>query len=152
MLEHVESDLLVPGRAYETVVAVGLEKGNADAKRVEKYVQDSVIKRRSVETTAQFDHLAAETEIDSADAAVLRLTDEADGIAVMDEGYARHVADAVDVGTRGTAYLVLSAVERGNLTSDDARDTIDGMLDAGWHCSTDCYAKILQKLAELASE
>lgn len=149
-LERVGSDLLVPGRAYDGVVAAGMEAGGADAKRVEEYVQDGVLQRRSVEATEQFDRLVAETELTPTDAAVLHLADEADGIAVLDEGHARRVADAVDVGTRSTAYLVLLAVERGDLSADEARDAIDAMLDAGWHCSPDLYAQVLRKLDELA--
>lgn len=151
-LERVGSDVLVPDRAYDEVVAAGTKTGDADAKRVEEYVQDGALQRRPVEATEQFDRLVAETELAPADAAVLHLADAADGIAVLDEGYGRRVADAVDVGTRSTAYLVLLAVERGGLQADEGRDIIDGMLDAGWHCSPDLYAKLVRKLDSLRPE
>jgi predicted nucleic acid-binding protein len=84
--------------------------------------------------------------------AVILLADELEGSAVLDEDYGRTVAETEGVETRGTAYLVLSRVKDGEMEPEDAREIIDGMLDAGWYCSTDLYSKILRKLEEFAPE
>lgn len=152
VLEPLQRELLVPGRVYEEVVSDGIEKGYADARRVDEFVRNGPLQRERVEETERFRTLVAETELTPADTAVLLLADEVDGTAVMDEKHGRDVADVEGIDTRGTAYLLLSLVERGALGREDARDSIDAMLDAGWHCSPNLYAKIVRKLDELASE
>ncbi len=52
----------------------------------------------------------------------------------MDDAYGRDIAAVEAIETRGTAYLVLSLVRDGELEADDARETLEAMLDAGGHC------------------
>ena len=66
------------------------------------------------------------------------------------ETYGRDVAAAEGITTRGTAYLVLKLASEGTLSVDDARTVIDAMIDEGWYCAPDVYAKIVQKLDSLA--
>nr|WP_281194876.1 DUF3368 domain-containing protein [Halorubrum sp. F4] len=48
--------------------------------------------------------------------------------------------------TSSAAYVVLSAVKRGDLSSDEGRETIDSMIDAGWYVAPDVYTKVVRKL------
>jgi len=64
----------------------------------------------------------------------------------MDDAYGRDIADVEGIKTRGTAYLVLSLVRDDELEADDARETLEAMLDAGWHCSPSLYSKLLSKI------
>ncbi|WP_132059657.1 DUF3368 domain-containing protein [Halorussus amylolyticus] len=152
VLARLDSKLLVPERVYEEVVERGIERGYADARRVNDWVKGGPLERERVEATDRFARLTSETRLSPADTAVLLLADEVDGTAVMDERYGRDIADTEEIDTRGTAFLILSLMKRRELTSDDARETIDAMLDAGWHCSPNLYAKILRTLDSLASE
>ena len=70
----------------------------------------------------------------------------------MDEGHGRDIADVEGIETRGTVYLLLSLAKRGDIPAEEARETVEAILDAGWHCSPNLYAKILRKLEELAPE
>lgn len=154
-LDVVESRnrrLVIPGRVYREVVGEGMKHGYADAKRVNALVRDGIIDQQAFEKNERFDQLVQNTPLSPADASVLLLADELEGTAVLDEAYGRTVAETEGIETRGTAYLVLSRVKEGELAAEDAREIIDAMVDAGWHCSTDLYAKILRKLDELASE
>lgn len=144
--------LVIPGRVYKEVVGEGMKHGYADAKRVNALVRDGTIEQQTFERDERFDQLVQSTPLSPADVAALLLADELGGIAVMDEGYGRTIAETEGVETRGTVYLVLSQVKDGELEAEDAREIIDEMVDAGWHCSTDLYARILRKLEEFASE
>ncbi len=104
----------------------------------------------SVETTALLTRLQDNSNLSDADVAVLVCADAHDGVAVMDETYGRDVAAAEGITTRGTAYLVLKLTSEGALSVDDARTVIDAMIDEGWYCAPDVYAKIVQKLGSLA--
>lgn len=148
----IDRRLVVPERVCREVVAEGLERGYADAKRVDTLIQDGTFERRAFEENERFGRLVRNTRLSEADTSVLLLADELGGTAVMDEGYGRSIAETEGVETRGTAYVVLSRVKDGDLAPDDAREIVDAMLDAGWHCSTDLYAKLLRKLDSLADE
>ncbi len=63
--------------------------------------------------------------------------------AVMDEAAGRSAAEVEGIGTRGTAYVVLSAVKRGDLSPEDGRETIDAMIDRGWYVAPDLYTKVV---------
>ena len=70
----------------------------------------------------------------------------------MDEAYRRDVAAVEGIGARGTAYVLFLLVERGETTADEARETLDAMVDAGWYCSPDLYATLVGKLGELSDD
>lgn len=148
--DALAADCLIPGMVYEEAVAEGLERGYPDARRVERAVEDGHFDVRKAERTDLAIRLIANPNLSRADAAVLALAEQVSGTAVMDERYGRTVADTEGVPTRGTAYLVVSLVRSGELAPDEARATIDAMLDAGWYCSPDLYARISRKIDALA--
>mgnify|MGYP006274953971 CR=1 FL=1 len=64
----------------------------------------------------------------------------------MDESAGRSAAEVEGAETRGTAYVVLSAVKQGELSPEEGREAIDAMIDRGWYVAPDLYAKIVRKL------
>jgi len=148
VVETFDEPRLVPERVYREVVAEGIEAGYADARRVEQAVEAD---RFSVVDVATDDssvgpRLERHNGLSDADVAVLACADARGGVAVMDEAAGRSAADVEGIETRGTAYLALAAVKRGDLPPDVGRETIDAMVDAGWYVAPDLYAKIVRKL------
>ncbi|MYL16836.1 DUF3368 domain-containing protein [Halorubrum terrestre] len=139
---------LVPERVYREVVTEGIEAGYDDARRIERAVEDGRLDVIEVD----LDDSAVATRLDrhaglsDADVAVLACADARDGVAVMDEAAGRSAAAVEGVETRGTAYVVLSAVKRGKLSAEAGREAIDSMIDRGWYVAPDLYAAILRKL------
>jgi predicted nucleic acid-binding protein len=150
LVQHLEASCVLPERVYEEVVETGLEQGSPDARRIERSVDADRFAILSVETTALLTRLQDNSNLSDADVAVLACADAHDGVAVLDETYGRDVAAAEGITTRGTAYLVLKLASEGTLSVDDARTVIDAMIDEGWYCAPDVYAKIIQKLESLA--
>ena len=150
LVQHLEASCVLPERVYEEVVETGLEQGYPDARRIERSVDADRFDIVSVETTSLLSRLQDNSNLSDADVAVLACADAHDGVAVMDETYGRDVAAAEGITTRGTAYLVLKLASEGTLSVDDARTVIDAMIDKGWYCAPDVYAKIVQKLESLA--
>jgi len=138
-------DVVTTRKVYDEVVTCGKEAGAPDARRVEKY-DLNIVEAPENET---HERLTDAPGLSDADASVLALVDERNATAVMDEKRGRSVADAEGIGVRGTAFLLLSAVKQDELTADRAREILDGMVDAGWYCSTSFYSKIVRKLEEL---
>jgi len=150
LVQHLESSCGLPERVYEEAVETGLEQGYPDARRIERSVDADRFAILSVETTALLTRLQNNSNLSDADVAVLACADAHDGVAVLDETYGRDVAAAEGITTRGAAYFFLKLTNEGTLSVADARTVIDAMIDEGWYCAPDVYAKIVQKLESLA--
>jgi predicted nucleic acid-binding protein len=150
LVQHLEASCVLPERVYQEVVETGLEQGYPDARRIERSVDADRFDIVAVETTPLLSRLQENSNLSDADVAVLACADAHDGVAVMDETYGRDVAAAEGITTRGTAYLVLKLASEGTISVDEARTVIDAMIDEGWYCAPDVYAKIIQKLESLA--
>jgi predicted nucleic acid-binding protein len=150
LVEKLPERCVVPDPIHEEVVATGLADGHADARRVERAIDDEILSVVSVDTTSTYERLCENQHLSDADAAVLAVADAHDAVAVMDEQYGRDVASAEGIETKGTAFLVLSVLKDGGITDEEAQATVDAMVDAGWYCSPDLYARLSQKIDELS--
>ncbi|GAB3688165.1 hypothetical protein GCM10028857_22020 [Salinarchaeum chitinilyticum] len=143
------SEAVVPEPVHREVVVDGIEAGHADARRVERAIDEAALRVVPVSDADTFDRIVRNERLTDADAAVLAVAASADAIAVMDEQYGRDVADAEGIPTRGTAFLVLRALRDDHIDAEEARTIVDDMVDAGWYCAPDLYAKLLEKIEEL---
>ena len=96
--------------------------------------------------TDGYEYLLETDSRSRADVSVPSCADSRGGVAVMDETYGRDVTSTEGIETRGTAYLVLSSAKRGVVDPERAREITDAMVDTGWCCAPDTYAKIVRKI------
>lgn len=148
-LAELDRQCVVPEAVYDEVVTVGVEEGHSDARVVERAIEDGVLDVRSVTDTTRRSRLQRFENLSEADVAVLALAAAKGAAAVMDERYGRSVAAAEDVPTRGTAFLVLRLLSIGVIDPDEARETIDRMVNAGWYCAPNVYATIRRRIDEI---
>ena len=148
VIETLDAPRIVPKAVHHEVVTAGVERGYDDARRIERAVEDDRIEVVTVDLdeSAAAERLQRHPGLSDADVAVLACADGRDGVAVMDESAGRSAAAVEDIETRGTAYLILSAVKRGAMTHEQGRETIDAMVDAGWYVAPDMYTKLVGKL------
>lgn len=139
-------DVVTTEGVHREVVVAGKEADAPDARRVERYGVEAVPAPES----ALHERLAESDGLSAVDAGVLALADDRDATALVDDRRARTVAEVEGIDVRGTAYLLLSAVDRGEKDGDEARAILDEMVDAGWYCSTSFYAKIRDRLDEVS--
>lgn len=147
-LEQLDERLVIPQAVYEEVVLRGRETGEPDAQVIARLVENGMFEVQDTEDGDVYRELLEDPHLSEADRAVLSLADVENGVAVADEEHARSVADVVGVETRGTLYLLFRLLKQGTMDADAVRETVDRMVDAGWYCSTDLYAKILRQLEE----
>ena len=145
VIETLDEPRLVPKAVYHEVVTAGVEQGYDDARRIERAVEDGLVDV-DLDDSPVADRLQRHPGLSDADVAVLACADARDGVAVMDESAGRSAAEVEDIETRGTAYLVLSAIKRGAMAPKRGRETIDTMVDAGWYVAPDVYTRILREL------
>ncbi|MFB6184829.1 MAG: DUF3368 domain-containing protein [Haloarculaceae archaeon] len=149
LVTALERACRLPERVHEEVVTAGVEAGYADARRVERAIEDDRLAVERAPETSLATQLARSDALSDADVAVLALAADLDGTAVMDERHGRAIAGAEGIPTRGTAYVVLTAQQRGYIDADTAGTTVDELLDAGWYCAPDLYAKIRDKIDDI---
>ena len=150
LVEKLDHECFLPRRVYREVVPTGIEEGYADAKRIERATESGVLSIFVVEETGFFEKLRRYEGLSTADVSVLTLAEARNGTAIMDEASGRTVADAEGIPIRGTAFFVLQLQREGIIDAEEARSTIDAMLDAGWYCAPDVYARIVRKIEELS--
>lgn len=145
VLDNLDESWLIPAPVYKEVVKAGIEEVYPDARRIERLVGDGVFLTADVEGSNLYKQLLENDSLSRADVSVPVCADRRDGVATMDESYGRDVAAAEGIDTRGTAYLVSSSARRGVVDPERAREIIDAMVDTGWCCAPDTYAKIVRK-------
>jgi len=131
---------------FKEVVEEGKRLGAPDAYVVEQMINESTIKVVEPREVEFVDLLIKTSNLHKAEAQVLALAKELDGIAVIDEGIARQVARIYNIEAHGTVYLLLRLVYRGSLSREKARKAVERMISAGWRLSAEEYAKLLRQL------
>jgi predicted nucleic acid-binding protein len=143
---------LVPEPVHEEVVAEGLDAGYADARRIQRAVEADRLEIREPPADGLIERLEQNDGLSEADISVLALTAATGGTAIMDEHRGRQVARVEEITVHGTAFLVLVALRDGALDRQETLDIIDEMIEAGWHCSTELYARIRERIDDLSEE
>lgn len=151
VVKTTDGPRLVPNPVYHEVVADGIEAGYDDARRIEQAVGDGILQVVDIEDSPTATRLARHPGLSDADVAVLACAEARDAVAVMDEAAGRSAAEVEGIETRGTAYLVLSAVKRGHLSPAAGRETIDAMIESGWYVAPDLYTRLVRKLESFES-
>lgn len=131
-------------KVVEEVVDRGKSLGAPDAFIVEQLVKQSIVKIREPKNTEFINQLLKISNLHKAEAEVLALTRELNGIAIIDEGIARQVARIYNIQSHGTVYLLLRLVYRGKLSKKQARKAVDKMISAGWRLTSEEYAKLIE--------
>ena len=151
-LSALDESCVIPERVYGEVVETGIEQGYPDARRIERCVDDGLFDVVAVEETPTFERLQRNPNLSDADVSVLACAADVEGVAVMDETHGRDVAATEGITTRGTAYIVLLCASREVIDADEARAVIDEMVDSGWYCVPNTYAKIVRRIETIQNE
>jgi predicted nucleic acid-binding protein len=140
-VDRLEGEKFIPEKVYEEVVEE--PENEPDAEKIRKTVEVDIFTVVPSEVEEESDFLS------QADLQVLKVAEDRDAVAVMDEENGRNVADVRGIETRGTAFIVLRMQKEGMISQKEAEKIIDRMIDEGWYCSTDLYKEIMKKIEEL---
>lgn len=148
LLEKIDAELIIPHSVFEEVVVKGRELGKPDASIIERLINEGIFKIEETGESGFYNKLKENENLSHADIEVLFLARERNCTAIMDEDYARRIAEAEGIHCRGTIYLIFSLLKRDVIGKEDTRETVDKMIESGWYCSTDLYAKILRRTGD----
>jgi predicted nucleic acid-binding protein len=139
--------VIIPPKVYEEVVVKGKEKGEGDALIVEELIKDGVLSVEEIEPTGVFRGL--ERELHKAEIEVLALAKKKKGIAIVDEGIAREIAEMLGIESHGSLYILFREVAEGKLSKEDARKKVDEMIKKGWRIRHEQYLDFLEILESI---
>jgi len=142
---------LIPEAVYDEVVIRGMQAGYEDARRIDRAVEDDIFEVVSVDRddSRVATGLAGHPGLSEADVDVLVCADRREAVAIMDEAAGRSTAMVEGIETRGTAFLILTAVKEGKINTAAGRKIIDGTIEAGWYLAPHFYTKVIWKLDSL---
>lgn len=127
----------------------GKSLGAPDSFLAEQLIRQSVIKVRKPENVEFMTQLLKISNLHQAEVEVLALAKELNGIAIIDENIARHVARIYNMQAHGTAYLLLRLLYKGKLSKKQVGEAVDKMISAGWRLTAEEYAKLIKPLKNL---
>ena len=140
---------------FEEVVREGKKKNAPEASLLEKLFADEIIKVHSISNEGYLNYvkeMAAVSEmlpLHEAEAEVLCLTKELNGIAITDDQVARSVAWMLGIELHGTGYVLGKIFGTGKIDEETLIEKIKEMRDSGWYVAAEDYLKIIGYLKNL---
>lgn len=145
-LEKFKEEKIIPKEVYEEVVIEGKRIGESDAQVIEKEIEKGTFEVKRVEKGKFYKKLSKVPNLSKADKKVLALAYKESGKAILDEDYARSVAELEGIKNRGSIYLLFRLLKQGEINVEEVKRTVNKMVEEGWYCSTDLYSQILIEL------
>jgi predicted nucleic acid-binding protein len=144
VFEGLKTEMLTAPSVKREVVDEGKRKGVPDAIVLEKLFEDGVFEVVEPEDKRFLSRLLETKGVHVTDCEVLTLARERKGLAVIDDQVARKTAKVYGVAYAGTPYVLMRAVSERLITKERAKQAVNEMVFAGWRCSVESYAKIME--------
>jgi predicted nucleic acid-binding protein len=137
------------------VVQEGKKKGDPEASLLELLFKEETIRVRNPSDNGYLEfvnEIAAKSEkhpLHEAEAGVLSLAKEVNGIAIADDKVVRKVANLLEIELHGTAYILGKLYMNEKIKKEDLIEKVTEMYNLGWHVSAEDYLKIIEYLKRL---
>lgn len=131
---------------YREVVEEGKKSGRPEVFAIEALVRGGIINIKAPSNMGYISALRENPKIHEADADVLTLAHELNGIALIDDEEARGMAEIERIEHHGTIYLLMRMKKMELLTKEEALAGLNEMIRMGWRCSTELYVEILMAI------
>jgi predicted nucleic acid-binding protein len=149
VFEGLKAEMLTPASVKREVVDAGKRKGVPDAGILGKLFEDHVFEVVEPKDKGVLSRLLDTRGLHVTDAEVLTLARERRGLAVIDDEVARKTAKVYGIAYVGTPYVLVRAVSEKLITKERAKQAVNEMISAGWRCSIESYAKIMEVLEKV---
>jgi predicted nucleic acid-binding protein len=153
--KEISGEKFTTTKVFNEVVQHGKKRGAPEASILEGLFKEEVIKIRNpsnIEFVKSVKEMAAELErqpLHEAEAEVLCLSKELDGIVIADDKVARAVAKLLNIEIHGTGYILGRIFAAGKIKKEQMIEKVNEMRDGGWHVSAEDYLRIIEYLKKL---
>ena len=149
IFEELKGEKLTSPSVKREVVDEGKRKGVADAIILDKLFLKGVFKIVEPKDKGFLESLLQTRGLHVTDAEVLTIAKEHGGTAIIDDEVARKTAKIYGISYAGTPYILAKAVSEEIITREKAKQAMNEMVYAGWRCSIETYAKIMETIEKL---
>ena len=149
VFESLKGEKLSSPVVKREVVDEGKRKGVPDAFVLEELFGNGVFKVCEPLDEGFVEQLLKTRGLHVADAEVLALAREYEGIAVVDDEVARKTAKVYGIDYVGTPYILMRATYEGLISKEEAKLALNEMISMGWRCSVESYSKIKAVLEKM---
>jgi len=149
IFEELKDEKLTSPSVKREVVDEGKRKGVADAIILDKLFLKGMFKIVEPRDKDFLESLLQTRGLHVSDAEVLTIAKEHGGTAIIDDEVARKTAKIYGISYAGTPYILAKAVSEEIITREKAKQAINEMIYAGWRCSIETYAKIMETIEKL---
>jgi predicted nucleic acid-binding protein len=142
-------------QVFDEIVREGKKQGAPEASLLESLFKEKTIKVRNP-TEKDFlkfvKEMAAESEkqpLHEAEAEVLCLAKELNGMVIADDKVVRTVAKLLEIEMHGTGYILGKIYAGKKITKEELMRKVKEMHDTGWRVSAEDYVRITEYLNSL---
>src|SRR3989344_4155320 len=140
----LEGNKFIPQSVYDEVISIGIQRMEPEVGYIKEIIDKKAILIKNPKVKIDgFQSLSL------ADKDVLALAKETSSIAIIDEIYARNVADSYGIEHHGTIYLILKLLQKRIIKKEEAVNSIDNMIKLGFYLSTVKYKEILDVIKKM---
>ena len=154
-LKDFSNEKFTTASVFEEIVNNGKKKGAPEAAVLETLFKEQIIKVHNISNEEYLKYvkeMAAVNEMQplhEAEAEVLCLTKELNGVAIADDKVARSVSRLLGIELHGTGYILGKIFATGKIEKDLLIEKVKEMRDNGWYVSAEDYLKIIDYLKNL---
>jgi len=155
LLKEIPEEKFTTTKVFNEVVQEGKKKGAPEASLLESLFKEETIKFRNPndkEYLKSVKKMSVESErhpLHEAEAEVLCLAKELNGIAIADDQVARSVARLLGIELHGTGYILGKIFATGKIKKGELIEKVKEMRNEGWHVTAEDYLKIIEYLKNL---
>src|SRR4030067_879487 len=151
-LKEMSGEKFTTAGGFSEVVGEGTRKGGPEAALLERLFEEGVMAVRSPSDEGYLNfvkEMAAEGEtrpLHEAEAEVLCLAKELNGVAVADDQVARSVARLLGVELHGTGFVLGKILATGKISKGELMEKVKAMRERGWYVAAEDYLAIIEYL------
>jgi len=149
IFEELRGEKLTFPSVKREVVDEGKSKGVADAIILDKLFLKGVFKVVEPKDKNFLENLLQTRGLHVADAEISTMAKERGGTAIIDDEVARKTAKIYGISYAGAPHILAKAVFEEIITWEKAKQAVNEMVYAGWRCSIETYAKIMETIEKL---
>jgi len=154
LLRELDEPKIITTSVYNELLE-GETLGKPEATALRELIDEKTIKLQDPEDEGfvlKIVKLAAEKErrpLHRAEADVVALTKELEGVAISDDHVARSVARLIRIELHGTGYILGRIYKAGRISKNELLRNVGEMRRSGWRMTEEDYEKILDYLRGL---
>jgi len=155
LLGEIRLESVTTSKVYHEIVVEGKKRGLPEALLLEKLFKDEVIgiyEPKDKEFVKTLVKIAADVEkqpLHEAEAEVLAVANELNGIAIVDDRAARSVASLLGIESHGTGYVLGKIYLSNKIGKEKLIQKVKEMREQGWYVSAEDYLDIIKYLEAL---